>query len=180
MNTERRTRGGSDEAGPKPRVRAATPDDLPLVWELLRALAEYERWTEYVTGSEAELGEALFGARPALEGLVAEYRGRVVGYALFYPTYSSFRCRPMLWLEDLFVEEASRGTGAGVALLAALAAIAVERKCLRVDWHVLDWNRPSIEFYERVGATRQGVESLQYGLTEEALRALAGARGPRA
>jgi GNAT superfamily N-acetyltransferase len=179
MSGAHAARSGSRETRPRPHVRAAKPEDLSRIWELLRALAEYERWTEYVTGSETELGQALFGARPALEGLVAEHGGRVVGYALFYPTYSSFRCRPMIWLEDLFVEESSRGIGAGVALLAELARIAVERKCLRVDWHVLDWNRPSIEFYERAGATRQGVESLQYGLTEEALRALAGAREPR-
>jgi GNAT superfamily N-acetyltransferase len=162
-----------------PAVRAAKREDLPRIWTLLNGLAEYERWTEYVTGSEVELGEALFGARPALEGLVAERGARIVGYALFYPTYSSFRCRPMIWLEDLFVEREARGSGAGSALLKALANIAIERHCLRVDWHVLDWNRPSIEFYERAGATRQGTDCLHYGLTEQALKALADARGSK-
>lgn len=156
-------------------IRPARAADLPRVWELLNGLAEYERWTEYVTGSEAQLGEALFGPQPAAESLVAERDGRLVGYALFFPTFSSFRTRRMLWLEDLFVEETERGSGTGRALLAAVARLAVERGCARLDWQVLDWNEPSIRFYERLGAVRTHTDVFTYSLTEDRLRELAAA-----
>lgn len=156
------------------RVRFATRADLPRLWELLLGLAEYERWTEYVTGSRDRLGELLFGPRPAGEVLVAERAGRLVGYALFFPTMSSFRTRTMLWLEDLFVEEAERGQGTGRTLVAALARLAIERGHARVDWHVLDWNEPSIGFYERLGARRTATDVFTYSLSEDELRRLAG------
>lgn len=155
-------------------VRFATPADLPRLWELLWGLATYERWTEYVTGTPEKLGELLFGPRPAAESLVAERDGRLVGYAIFYPTMSSFRARTMLWLEDLFVEESERGLGTGRALLAALARLAVERGHARVDWHVLDWNEPSIAFYQRLGARRAATDVYTYSLPEDELRRLAG------
>lgn len=156
------------------RVRFAVRDDLPRIWELLWGLAEYERWSEYVTGSRDALGEMLFGARPVGEALVAERAGRLVGYALFYPTMSSFRTRTMLWLEDLFVEEGERGNGTGRTLVAALARLAVERGHARIDWHVLDWNEPSIGFYERLGARRTGTDVHTYSLGEDELRQIAG------
>jgi len=155
------------------RVRFASRDDLPRLWELLRGLAEYERWTEYVTGTQEQLGELLFGARPVGEALVAEREGRLVGYAIFFPTLSSFRTRTMLWLEDLFVEESERGRGTGRALVAALARLAVERGHARIDWHVLDWNAPSIAFYERLGAGRIATDVHTYSLPEDALRRIA-------
>lgn len=156
------------------RVRFATRGDLPRLWELLWGLAEYERWTEYVTGSEERLGEMLFGSRPVGEALVAERAGRLVGYAIFFPTMSSFRTRTMLWLEDLFVEESERGRGTGRTLIAALARLAIERGHARVDWHVLDWNEPSIGFYERIGARRTATDVYTYSLAEDELRRIAG------
>ena len=156
------------------RVRFATREDLPRLWELLWGLAEYERWTEYVTGSREALGEMLFGERPVGESLVAERNGRLVGYAVFFPTMSSFRTRSMLWLEDLFVEEGERGQGTGRTLIAALARLAVERGHARIDWHVLDWNEPSIGFYERLGARRSATDVFTYSLSEDELRRIAG------
>jgi GNAT superfamily N-acetyltransferase len=156
------------------RVRFAIREDLPRLWELLWGLAEYERWTEYVTGSREALGEMLFGARPVGESLVAERDGRLVGYAIFFPTMSSFRTRTMLWLEDLFVEEGERGRGTGRTLIAALARLAVERGHARIDWHVLDWNQPSIGFYERLGARRSATDVYTYSLAEDELRRIAG------
>lgn len=155
------------------RVRPAVSADLPRLWELLWGLAEYERWTEYVTGTRERLGEMLFGAHPVGEALVAERGGAIVGYALFYPTLSSFRTRTMLWLEDLFVEESERGRGTGRALLAAVARLALERGHARMDWHVLDWNEPSIGFYERHGAERTATDVHTYSLGEEQLRRIA-------
>ncbi len=156
------------------RVRFAVKDDLPRLWELLWGLAEYERWTEYVTGTREQLGELLFGPRPVGEALVAEREGRLVGYAIFFPTLSSFRTRRMMWLEDLFVEETERGRGTGRALVAELARLAVERGYARIDWQVLDWNAPSIAFYERLGAGRIATELFTYSLPEDALRRIAG------
>lgn len=145
-------------------MRFAQLADLPRIWELLNGLATYERWSEYVTGTPERLGELLFGERPAAEVLLVERSGRVVGYALFYPTLSSFRTRTMLWLEDLFVEEGERGMGTGRTLLAALARLAVRRGHARIDWHVLDWNLPSIGFYERIGARRSATDVHTYSL----------------
>jgi GNAT superfamily N-acetyltransferase len=154
-------------------VRALTRDDVPRVWELLRGLAEYERLTDFLTGSEALLADALFGAGPRAEGLVAEHDGRIVGYALFYPVLSSFRTRWRLWLEDLYVEPDARGTGAGRALMAALAQIADARGWTSMDWEVLDWNAPAIGFYERLGAERFANDWYRYRLGGEGLVALA-------
>ncbi|HEV2105509.1 MAG TPA: GNAT family N-acetyltransferase [Candidatus Eisenbacteria bacterium] len=154
------------------RVRPVRPADLPRVWELIGELAAYEKLEALMTGSAAQLGEALFGARPAIEGLVAEADGRIVGYALFYPTFSSMRTNPRLWLEDLYVEPAARGAGAGRALLAAFARVALARGCHRVDWAVLEWN-PARRFYERAGAGPSADGMLQYGLSGGALAALA-------
>lgn len=156
------------------QVRFARRDDLPRLWELLWGLAEYERWTEFVTGSSEALGGLLFGPRPVAEALVAERDGRLVGYAIFFPTMSSFRTRTMMWLEDLFVEEPERGRGTGRTLVAALARLALERGYARIDWHVLDWNEPSIGFYERLGARRAATDVYTYSLGEDELRAIAG------
>lgn len=154
-------------------VRRARRDDLARIWEMLLGLAAYERLENEVTGTAAKLGEHLFGAHPRLECLVAEQDGALVGYALFYPTYSSFQTAPAMWLEDLFVEPAARGRGAGRMLLSELSELALERGCARVGWIVLDWNRPSIEFYERAGAKPSEGGWLQYGLDQAAMRALA-------
>lgn len=160
-------------SAPEPaRVRPARPQDLARIWEMVHALARYERLQEFVVGSREALGEHLFGPKPLLECAVSEAEGALIGYALFYPTYSSFRTRPMMWLEDLFVEQAHRGSGAGRALLEAIARRALERGCFRLDWNVLDWNEPSIRFYEALGAKRANTDWYQYGLPEDALRTL--------
>src|SRR3954468_5627979 len=99
------------------------------------------------------LHQALFRARPMCEALMAERDGQCVGFALFFTTFSTFLCKPGLYLEDVFVEPAHRGAGIGKALLARLAAIAMERGCGRFEWRVLDWNEPSIRFYESLGAS---------------------------
>lgn len=154
-------------------VRPARREDVPRVWELLQGLARYERLEAEVTGSAARLEEHLFGEPRRVECVVAEAGGRLAGYALFFPTYSSFQTEPTMWLEDLYVEESARGRGIGRALLAHVAAIALERGHARLAWVVLDWNRPSIEFYERSGATRPPDGWLTYGLDVPAMRALA-------
>jgi GNAT superfamily N-acetyltransferase len=153
-------------------IRPARPADATGIWELILALAAYEKMVPRVTGSAAQLAEDLFGGRLWLECLVAEEAGALKGYALFYPTYSSFRTQPMMWLEDLFVLPATRGRGVGRALLAAVAEAALARGCWRLDWNVLDWNEPSIRFYEHLGATRHNTDWYQFGLDEGRLKAL--------
>ncbi|WP_144137844.1 GNAT family N-acetyltransferase [Paraburkholderia sp. BCC1884] len=134
-------------------IRAATPHDTGAIFALTYELAEYESLTHVFVATEAGLQEALFGARPAIEALVAENEGRIVGYALFFHNYSSFVGKRGLYLEDVYVQPAERGTGLGSALLQRLAALAVERQCGRFEWTVLDWNQPAISFYEKMGAT---------------------------
>jgi GNAT superfamily N-acetyltransferase len=154
-------------------IRDATPDDVHVIGELIRALAEYERLSHEVTLDEAELRAHLFGERPYAEVVVAEDGGEVVGFALFFHNYSTFLGKPGLYLEDLFVKTEHRGAGHGKALLAHVARLAVERGCGRLEWSVLDWNEPSIAFYRSLGAVAMD-EWTGYRLTGEALRALAG------
>jgi GNAT superfamily N-acetyltransferase len=153
-------------------IRTATPDDTAAIAALIRGLAEYERLTQYLTLDEGRLREHLFGPRPYAEVLLAEEAGAVVGYALFFPIYSTFRGEPTLYLEDLFVRPGHRGKGHGKALLRALAALAVERGCPRLDWVVLNWNEPSIAFYRSLGAVPMD-EWTVYRLQGEALAAAA-------
>jgi len=154
-------------------VRAARREDVPRVWEMLRGLASYERLEPEVTGTPERLAEHLFGAHPAVECLVAEVDVTLVGYALYYPIYSSFHTAPMLWLEDLYVVPEWRGRGDGRALLAELSRLALARGCRGLRWIVLDWNAPSITFYESLGARRASADWLQYGFDQAALEALA-------
>jgi GNAT superfamily N-acetyltransferase len=138
------------------RIAAVAPADLPDLLAMIRALAEYERLAHLVVADETLLAEALFGARPAAEALIARETGgdgHAVGFALFFHTFSTFLGRRGLWLEDLFVNPAHRGQGLGKALLAALAGVARERGCGRFEWSVLDWNAPAIRFYEAMGAS---------------------------
>ena len=133
-------------------IRPATPADCGELLRLVRALADYEKMLHLAVGTDAMLREALFGARPACEALIVERASRAVAFALYFTTFSTFLCKPGLYLEDLFVEPAHRGAGIGKALLRRLAALAVERDCGRFEWRVLDWNEPSIRFYESLGA----------------------------
>ena len=134
-------------------IRPAVVGDVDEILRLIRELAEYEKLAHMAVGTTAQLREALFGARPSCEALIAERRGRAVGFALYFTTFSTFLCKPGLYLEDLFVEPAHRGAGIGKALLRRLASLAAERGCGRLEWRVLDWNEPSIRFYESLGAS---------------------------
>lgn len=133
-------------------IRPATAADVPAIAQLIRALSDYEKLSHQVVLDEARMREHLFGPRPYAEVLLAEDNGQVVGYALFFHSYSTFLARPSLYLEDLFVLPENRGRGHGKALLAHLARLAVERDCGRFEWMVLDWNTPAIQFYESLGA----------------------------
>ena len=133
-------------------IRAARPGDEAVVARFIRDLARYEQLEHQLDLDEARLAVHLFGPTPACGALLAERDGEPVGFALFFTSYSTFRTAPCLWLEDLFVSPEHRGAGAGLALLRAVAAVAIERGCPRLDWAVLDWNRLAIDFYERQGA----------------------------
>ena len=133
-------------------IRAATPADLPLICELIRDLAAYERLADEVRFDQTVLGTKLFGPRPYAEVVIGELDGAAQGFALFFHNFSTFEGRPGIYLEDLFVREPARGSGLGQALLAHLAALAVARDCARLEWSVLDWNEPAIGFYEKLGA----------------------------
>jgi GNAT superfamily N-acetyltransferase len=133
-------------------VRAAARGDEHAIFDLVRALAAYEKLESSVVGSAEALAEHLFGARPVAEALLAERAGAPIGFALFFTTYSTFLTRPGLYLEDLFVLERERGSGVGKALLGEVIRLARERGSGRLEWSVLDWNAPAIAFYERMGA----------------------------
>ncbi len=133
-------------------IRGATPQDVPQIAQLIRALAEYERLSHRVALDEGRLREHLFGPRPYAEVVLAEDAGKVVGFAMFFHNYSTFLTRPGIYLEDLFVEPAYRGKGYGKALLSHLAKLAIERDCGRLEWSVLTWNEPAIGFYRKLGA----------------------------
>lgn len=134
------------------RVEAATSEDVPLLLELIRALADYERMSADVVTTEAHLRDTLFGATPRAEAVVARVADEAVGFALWFHNYSTFLGRPGLYLEDLFVLPDWRGRGIGSTLLRHLARIAVERGCGRMEWSVLNWNEPAIWFYRKLGA----------------------------
>ncbi|MBL0141335.1 MAG: GNAT family N-acetyltransferase [Betaproteobacteria bacterium] len=132
-------------------LRPAEPRDCAQIDRLIRELAEYEKLSHQMIGTPEGLHRVLFGPRPACEAVMAERGGRAVGFALFFTTFSTFLCKPGLYLEDLFVEPEHRGAGIGKAMLRHLATLAVERDCGRFEWRVLDWNAPSIRFYESIG-----------------------------
>ncbi|SAK56202.1 GCN5-related N-acetyltransferase [Caballeronia catudaia] len=134
-------------------IRAATPADIPAIFGLMYELAEFEKLTHLFIATEEGVHDALFGARPAAEALVAEQAGEVVGYALFFQNFSTFLGRRGLYLEDLYVRPSMRGSGLGTLMLKKLATLAVERQCGRFEWSVLDWNQNAIDFYEKMGAT---------------------------
>lgn len=160
------------------RIRPATPADVSLLLELIRALAEYEKLAEACVATEIQLARTLFGARRYAEALIAEWDGAPAGFALFFHNYSTFLARPGIYLEDLFVKPELRGKGIGKALLVKLAQLAVERNCGRMEWAVLDWNEPSIGFYRSLGAKPLDDWTV-FRLTAPELERLAGATLPK-
>ena len=154
------------------RIRDATVDDVPVIAELIRDLARFEKLEHEVLMTDELLAAGLFGQRPYAEVLLAEDEGKALGFALFFHNFSTFLGRPGIYLEDLFVRPEYRGRGIGRLLLVHLAKLAVERGSGRLEWAVLDWNRDAIGFYERLGA-RPNSDWTVYRLTGEALSGLA-------
>jgi len=155
------------------RLRPAKPADVPVILQLVRALAQYERAPEAVVATEQDFLRHGFGPSPRFSVLLAEDEGKAAGFALWFFTFSTWLGKPGLFLEDLFVRPELRGRGIGKALMLELARIAVREGCGRFEWNVLDWNQPSIDFYRSLGA-RQLDEWVGCRLEGDALRALAG------
>jgi GNAT superfamily N-acetyltransferase len=135
------------------QIRPAQVQDVETIFELICGLAVYENLSDRVTGNADLLRSHLFGARPSAEVIVAELDHKIVGFGLFFHTYSTFLTQPGLYLEDVFVQSEHRRQGIGTALMTAVAKIASDRGCGRLEWSVLDWNQPAIEFYQSLGAT---------------------------
>ncbi len=159
------------------RIEAARERDAANILELIRGLAEYEQLSHEVVATEQQLRAALFGPRPAAEVLMAWNGDTAVGFALYFGSFSTFVGKPGIYLEDLFVLPAWRGRRIGAALFAAVARIAVERDCGRMEWSVLDWNEPALDFYRRQGARPLDEWTMQR-LTGVALRRAAGLTPP--
>jgi len=155
-------------------IRRAAPTDVSAILRFIRALAEYEKLSHAAVATEGMLREHLFGPKPAAEVLIAEWAGEPVGFALYFTTFSTFLGRPGIWLEDLFVLPEHRGRGVGKALLLEVARIAVERRCGRLEWSVLDWNEPAIRFYKSLGAVTMDDWTI-YRADGDALEKLGGA-----
>jgi GNAT superfamily N-acetyltransferase len=149
-------------------VRPATPADAGVILAFIRELAEYEKLAHQVVATESTVRETLFGPRTAAEALIAELDGAPVGFAIYFHNYSTFLSRPGIYLEDLFVKPALRRRGVGKALFTRVAQIAVERRCGRFEWSVLDWNEPAIAFYKSLGAEPMSDWTV-FRLTGEAL-----------
>ena len=153
-------------------IRPAERNDVPLILMFIKALAEYEHEPQQAVATEQDLLRDGFGAAPKFRCVIAEWNGEPAGFALFFYNYSTWQGRPGLFLEDLFVKPEFRGKGIGKALLVHLAQIAVQEKCGRLVWQVLDWNTPSIEFYKSLGA-RMASEWLTMRVDGPALEKLA-------
>jgi GNAT superfamily N-acetyltransferase len=154
-------------------LRPAGSTDAPLVLQLIRELAEFERLSDEVRATEDDLRRTLFGPRPAAEAILAFLDGAPVGFALFFNNYSTFLARPGLYLEDLYVRPGARGRGVGATLLRHLARTARQRGCGRLEWSVLDWNERAIRFYRRLGAEPMDGWTA-FRLSGDALEGLAG------
>lgn len=162
-------------ADPALQIRPARPGDEELLLGLVRELAVYEKAPEAVVATPALLREALFGQAPTAQAVVAEWNGDAAGFALYFFNFSTWLGRPGLYLEDLYVRESMRGRGIGKALLLHLAGIAHARGCGRMEWSVLDWNQPAIDFYRSLGAVAMD-EWTVYRLDGDALERLVGPR----
>jgi GNAT superfamily N-acetyltransferase len=161
---------------PKTVLRFATVDDVGLIFDFIRQLADYEKKSDEVVTDEDQLRQSLFGERRVAEVVIASYEGEPAGFALFFHNFSTFLGRPGIYLEDLFVIPTLRGHGIGKILLSFLARLAVERGCGRLEWWVLDSNEPAIRFYERLGAMAMD-EWTVFRVTGETLEKLAEGRG---
>ncbi|MGP1396834.1 MAG: N-acetyltransferase family protein [Inquilinaceae bacterium] len=163
---------------PRPHVRPAVADDAAFILAMIRELARFEKAEDQVRATEADLRRDGWGPQPRFEALIGERDGMAEGFALFYPTYSTWEGRAGLFLEDLYVRPGARGSGLGQALVAAVAALAVERGCPRLELNVLDWN-PARDFYRRLGIEHL-TEWLPYRVAGASLTALAAraASGP--
>lgn len=137
----------------KVSLRLATSQDVPIILTFIQGLAEYERLSDQVVATEEKLQQTLFGAKAYAEVVIAEYENKAAGFALFFNNYSTFLAKPGIYLEDLFVLPEYRGKSLGSLLLSYLAKLALERDCGRLEWSVLDWNKPAIDFYQAQGAT---------------------------
>ncbi len=133
-------------------IRAATETDIPAIFSLIKELAEYEKLSDQIVTTEDELNKTFFGENKFVEILLAEYEGKIVGQAIFFKNFSTFLGKPGIYLEDLYVKPEMRGKGIGKALLDKIILLAKERNYGRVEWSVLDWNVPAIEFYKKLGA----------------------------
>jgi GNAT superfamily N-acetyltransferase len=160
------------ESQPAVRIEPATPADVPVILELIRELASFERLLHEVVAEESLLREHLFGAQPYAEVVLARTDNEVVGFALFFHNYSTFKGRPGVYLEDLYVRDHCRGHGYGAALLRHVAKLAVSRGCARFEWSVLDWNQRAIDFYRALGAEPLN-EWTMFRVSGAALEALA-------
>lgn len=154
-------------------IRQARPEDAAAIYDMIYELAVYEKAPEEVVTTPDEIRKTLFGADSKTEALIAEDAGRVVGYAVFFTSYSTWLGRNGIYMEDLYVSPEYRNKGAGKALLKKIAQCAVERDCGRLEWSVLDWNQSAIDFYLSIGALTQS-EWVRYRLDGDALRAFAG------
>jgi GNAT superfamily N-acetyltransferase len=154
-------------------IDPATPEDVPLILDLIRELAEYEKEPDSAQATADQIQRALFGERPAAEAVIARVDGEAAGWALWFQNFSTWTGAPGLWLEDLFVRPRFRRQGVGRALLNHLAELCVERGYGRFEWSVLDWNAPALEFYRSLGAEAMG-EWTTMRVSGEALRRLAG------
>ena len=157
---------------PQTEIAPATPRDVPTILSFIRELAEYEKLLDRCVATEAKLRETLFGPRPYAEVLMGRLDDAAVGYALFFHSYSTFLARPGIYLEDVYVQPAVRGRGVGKALLREVARVARDRNCGRLEWSVLDWNKPSIDFYLSLGAVPLD-EWTMYRMDELAIETLA-------
>jgi GNAT superfamily N-acetyltransferase len=159
------------------RIRQAAPADVPVLLDLIRGLAEYERLLDQLRATEEGLRSHLFGERPAAEAVLAEEGAAAVGFALYFQNFSTFLGRPGLYLEDLFVRPEYRGRGYGKALMVFVARLANARDCGRLEWSVLDWNTPARNFYRTLGA-RPLDDWIGQRMTGEAIARLAAQRLP--
>lgn len=154
-------------------IRPAIPADAPLVLEFIKKLAVYEKLASSVTGTLEDLNETLFGAHPVAYALLGEEEGHTVGFAIYFHNYSTFLCRPGIYIEDIYVDEAYRGRGYGRAFFREICKLAEAKRCGRVEWWCLDWNKPSIDFYTKTLGAEAMTEWTVYRLDREKIGQLA-------